>query len=176
MSQMLVNGDFTYDGDWSKYGPWTIGSGQAHCAWPELADNVALYQPVTFPSPAYYRLAFDLPSIVCNGDSSLRIYAGEAPFSWTSEPITTAGQHLYVFYMYESAGLKFYIDNPESGAGSLDLDNATLWNYSDWQKSYYGIDPLDGTMLRAWDLGAGDEMTLICNRTTPSNLLVLYRP
>ena len=118
-SELITNGNFDTDSNWTKQTGWSISGGKA------IRNNVSgtgkLYQPISVVSGKTYKVSLDFEKI--GSDASLYF---NIPSSW-SAGITTSGNHTFYVaatstgsILFEAAG-----SNPECS-----IDNVSVKEYS----------------------------------------------
>jgi hypothetical protein len=109
--ELVVNGNFATDSDWTKETGWTISGGKAN--YNGNAALSALYQ-FTVTSGVKYRISFDVLNYV---SGSFKVYLSDGSLAGGSPLITANGS--YVFDI-TSVGVLVLFRNVTSFIGSID--------------------------------------------------------
>ena len=109
-SELVTNGDFATDSDWTKGTGWTISGGTANCDGTQ-SGNTLLYQNIGHSSNTLYRLEFTISNYV----SGTIDFALDSPFFGATNTNGT-----FVFDITPSSGGNFIVRADEDFVGSLD--------------------------------------------------------
>ena len=107
-SELVVNGDFATDSDWTKQVGWSIENGKANA----LNSSQAIYQAVSFNSQKQYKISYTISNYV----------SGDLRFVWGNiVSATNNGNGTYTQIVSPtSGGLVFYLAAINSFTGSID--------------------------------------------------------
>ena len=109
-SELVTNGDFATDSDWTKGTGWTISGGTANCDGTQ-SGNTLLYQNIGHSSNTLYRLEFTISNYV----SGTIDFALDSPFFGATNTNGT-----FVFDITPSSGGNFIVRADENFVASLD--------------------------------------------------------
>jgi hypothetical protein len=111
-AELVTNGDFDTDSDWTKETGWTISGGKA--SYNGSAATSALYQNISAVSGTKYRVSFSVVNYV---SGSVRAHLSNGSGTGASPLITANGD--YVFDITATGGLLLF-RNVTSFNGSID--------------------------------------------------------
>jgi hypothetical protein len=112
--ELITNGEFIADTDWTKSGGWTISSGSASC------DGVVgdIEQSIAITSGLVYRITFDVLAGATFGGNNLRVILGSSP---VPVEISTIGpQSIDITAGSSGTDLVFNVKNTNDFIGSVD--------------------------------------------------------
>ena len=129
-SELVTNGDFATDSDWTKGAGWTISGGVASC----VSDNNNLSQNVGVTANKNYKVTFDVSAYT---SGTLAIDIGSS----SSQTTTSSGSKTFYFTTTSANDLRFY-----GGAfrGSIDNVSVIEWEINDVPRLEYPL--IDGVV------------------------------
>ena len=118
-NELITNGDFATDSDWTKGTGWTISGGKANCDGSQSAQS-NFYQVGIVPINIYYQVTFT--ATVVSGGVTLAIGGSNA------QPITTASGTYTVYSKATSGDSNLYFSANSTFVGSI--DNVSVKEYT----------------------------------------------
>ena len=122
-SELITNGQFTADTDWSKGTGWTISSGAANYAY---GSNSKLSQTLALAASTNYRLTFDITNCASNARIAFTDTSNNYLFGAPLNDYITPANGSYEYFV-ASAGARtdFAVRASEFG-DSFSIDNISL--------------------------------------------------
>ena len=118
-AELVTNGDFATDSDWTKGTGWAISGGKANCDGSQSAQS-NFYQVGIVPINIYYQVTFT--ATVVSGGVTLAIGGSNA------QPITTASGTYTVYSKATSGDSNLYFSANSTFVGSI--DNVSVKEYT----------------------------------------------
>ena len=108
--ELVTNGDFATDSDWSKGTGWVISGGKANCEGTQ-SGNTNIYQSISFVVGKVYKVTYELSNVTFG---SSKIVFGD-----TGGTLRSSNGIFTEYYTFVS-GSNFYIQGNSTFTGSID--------------------------------------------------------
>ena len=116
LSELVTNGSFDTDSDWSNSGSWSITNGVA--TYDGLLNIKRIYQTVNFVQNKIYKISFDITNTV---DDYIDLFFGQDATTLIGRTDYAVGSYeFYVTATSTSQNLSIYAYNTSYGGGSID--------------------------------------------------------
>ena len=119
-SELVTNGDFATDSDWSKGAAWTISGGTAN--FDDTATS-GLSQNMTFVSGKTYKISFE----VISGTASIGFYSSNGATAYIGYQVYAIGTHNVNFL--HSTGANLGIFGNKFAGTAFSIDNVSVKEY-----------------------------------------------
>ena len=107
--ELVTNGTFDTDSNWTKDSAWSINSGKANCDGTQ-SGNANIYQPISFVVGKVYKVTYELSNV---SSGSAKIVFGD-----TGGTLRSTNGIFTEYYTFVS-GSNFYIQGNSSFIGSI---------------------------------------------------------
>jgi hypothetical protein len=108
--ELVTNGSFSEDSNWTKDNAWSINNGKANCDGTQ-SGNANIYQPISFVVGKVYKVTYELSNV---SSGSAKIVFGD-----TGGTLKSTNGIFTEYYTFVS-GSNFYIQGNSSFIGSID--------------------------------------------------------
>jgi len=110
---LITNGNFATDSDWTKGSAWTISSGVASF---DDTSNSSLSQSISFTTSKSYKISFEITS----GSGSIAFLSSNGATTYITYATYTVGVHTVDFKYTTGVGLSIFASTFLGGAFSID--------------------------------------------------------
>lgn len=151
-SELIANGDFATDSDWSKGAGWTISGGQASCN-NTFGSNKKLGQAISeFTAGGYFKMEFTIVAFSSNTGSGLRACT-TTERGWTNYGISTTGTYTAILNanLRQLSDFQFWCGDGET----LTIDNVSVKPYTPTVAELWVLETIGASGTEPW----GDRVT-----------------
>ena len=117
---LVTNGGFDTDTDWTKFTGWSIGSGVASCSGVQTSNTLLLQDVGISVTPTLYKVTFDITAYTAGTVHSRLRDSGAGGFGETRNAIGS-----YVDYLLSDAGVDGQIAMTANSDFIGSIDNVT---------------------------------------------------